>query len=175
MSGVSGDEQHLPGHSLEDTVRKIRSILVGTALAGSLAVGLAAAPAAQAAQASTSTTATAASASSPSKHFFGPYYSRFGGDEDRGDRSYFKGYWYKNNGKYYFSGDLFDRDRDRDYSYVWFKWHNDSGYHTSYYKTFNRFHYEHSFKRSSGFDDFKVRVCEGDNRFDDCGSWGDAF
>jgi hypothetical protein len=154
-------------------MRTIRTILAGTAVVGALAAGLIATPA----QAATSTATTAATASGPSKHFFGPYYSRYGSGESFGDRSYFKGYWYKQDGRYWFFGDLFDRDHDREYSYVWFKWHDDFGFHTSYYKTFGRKHFDRfgGFQRSRGFDDFKIRVCEGDNRFDDCGSWGDAF
>ncbi|MBG0827749.1 hypothetical protein HS041_08230 [Planomonospora sp. ID67723] len=153
---------------------KFRTILVGTALAGSLAAGLAAAPA----QAATAGTATSAEqVQGPKKHFFGPYYSKFGGGESFGKRSYFKGYWYKDDGRYWFFGDLFDRDRDREYSYVWFKWHDRFGHHVKYYKTFGGKHFDKfgGFKGSNGFDDFKIRVCEGDNRFDDCGSWGDAF
>ncbi|GIH89401.1 hypothetical protein ACFFMN_14620 [Planobispora siamensis] len=154
---------------------KLRTVLAGTALAGSLAAGLAAAPAAMAATADTATAAQQAQA--PKKHFFGPYYSKFGGGESFGKRSYFKGYWYKDNGRYWFFGDLFDRDRDREYSYVWFRWHDKFGTHTKYYKTFGHRHFDKfgGFKKSNGFDDFKIRVCEGDNRFDDCGNWGDAF
>ncbi|MFF5211791.1 hypothetical protein [Streptosporangium sp. NPDC000396] len=152
---------------------KIRAFVVGTALTGSLAAGLAAAPA----QAATAGTSAAQQAQSPRKHFFGPYYSAFGGGEDFGHRSYFKGYWYSDSGRYWFFGDLFDRDHDREYSYVWFKWHDRFGSHVKYYKTFGNRHFEKfgGFKKSSGFDDFKIRVCEGTDRFDDCGGWGDAF
>ncbi|MEU6996799.1 hypothetical protein [Nonomuraea sp. NPDC046570] len=152
---------------------KIRNLLVGGALAASLAAGLAAAPAAQAATAGSA----AAQAQAPVRHFFGPVYSGFGGGEDFGHRSNFKGYWYKSDGRYWFFGDLFDRDRDREYSYVWFRWHDDRGSHTSYYKSFGSRHFEKygGFKRSSGFDDFDIRVCEGGDRFDDCGSWKDVF
>ncbi|MEV4244018.1 hypothetical protein AB0J63_11460 [Streptosporangium canum] len=154
-------------------MKKARTLLVGAALAGSLAAGLAVAPA----QAATAATAGAQQAQSPQKHFFGPYYSTFGGGESFGHRSYFKGYWYKDGGRYWFFGDLVDRDRDREYSYVWFKWHDNSGSHVKYYKTFRGRHFDKfgGFKKSRGFDDFKIRVCEGDNRFDDCGGWGDAF
>ncbi|GAT66419.1 hypothetical protein PS9374_02069 [Planomonospora sphaerica] len=154
---------------------KARTLLAATALTGALAAGLAAAPA----QASTAGTATAAASQEAqgSKHFFGPYYSKFGGGEGFGKRSYFKGYWIKQDGRYWFHGDLFDRDRDREYSYVWFRWHDKFGTHTKYYKTFGGRHFTKfgGFKKSNGFDDFKIRVCEGDDRFDDCGGWGDAF
>ncbi|MEV8638551.1 hypothetical protein AB0395_43540 [Streptosporangium sp. NPDC051023] len=150
---------------------KIRTLLVGAALAGSLTAGLAAAPA----QAATATTAQQAQGFT--KHFFGPYYSGFGGGEDFGHRSSFKGYWYNDHGRYWFFGDLTDRDHDREYSYVWFKWHDNSGSHIKFYKTFGGLHFNRygGFSKGDGFDDFKIRVCEGDSRFDDCGSWGDAF
>jgi hypothetical protein len=159
-------------------VRKIRNLLVSTALAGSLAAGLAAVttPAASASTEGASGTAVATQAQAK-RHFFGPIYSRFGGGESFGKRSYFKGYWEKSGGRYWFYGSLFDRDRDRDYSYVWFRWHDDRGFHTKYYKTFGRLNFNKfgGFRKSSGFDDFDIRVCEGDNRFDDCGSYKDVF
>ena len=31
------------------------------------------------------------------------------------------------------------------------------------------------FRKSNGFNDFDIRVCEGTNSSDDCGRWGDAF
>ncbi len=150
---------------------KIRTLVVGAALAGSLAAGLVAAPA----QAATATAAQQAQGGS--KHFFGPYYSGFGDGESSGHRSSFKGYWYSDHGRYWFFGDLSDRDHDREYSYVWFKWHDESGSHVKFYKTFGGQHFDRfgGFRKSDGFDDFKIRVCEGDDRFDDCGSWGDAF
>ncbi|MEO3811662.1 hypothetical protein ABGB17_21930 [Sphaerisporangium sp. B11E5] len=157
-------------------MRNIRNLLVSTALAGSLAAGLAAAtaPAASASAAGTSGSAVAAQAS---RHFFGPIYSHYGRGEDRGHRSYFKGYWEKSSGRYWFYGSLFDRDRDRDYSYVWFRWHDDRGFHTKYYKTFGKLSFNKfgGFRKSNGFDDFDIRVCEGDNRFDDCGGYKDVF
>ncbi|GAA1278656.1 hypothetical protein GCM10009677_36250 [Sphaerisporangium rubeum] len=156
-------------------MRNLRNLLVSTALAGSLAAGLAAvtAPAASASAAGTSGTAAAQS----SRHFFGPIHSRFGRGEDSGDRSYFKGYWTKSDGRYWFYGSLFDRDHDRDYSYVWFRWHDDRGFHTKYYKTFGRLNFSKfgGFRKSDGFDDFDIRVCEGDDRFDDCGGYKDVF
>ncbi|MDH2423815.1 hypothetical protein [Sphaerisporangium sp. TRM90804] len=158
-------------------MRKIRNLLVSTALAGSLAAGIAAtAPAAQAETSAAAGTAVTAEAQA-ARHFFGPIYSTFGRGEDRGHRSYFKGHWKKSNGRYWFYGSLFDRDRDRDYSYVWFRWHDDRGFHAKYYKTFGKKDFSKfgGFRKSSGFDDFDIRVCEGDNRFDDCGRWSDVF
>ncbi|WP_449062565.1 hypothetical protein [Planomonospora algeriensis] len=127
--------------------------------------------------ASTAGAGAAAQEAQSSKHFFGPYHSGFGKGESFGERSYFKGYWVKDGGRYWFHGDLFDRDHDRSYSYVWFKWHDRSGYHTKVFKTFGHSHYKSygGFKKSRGFDDFKIRVCEGTNKFDDCGRWYDAF
>ncbi|MEZ0072883.1 hypothetical protein [Planotetraspora sp. GP83] len=149
---------------------KIRTILAGTAVAGALAAGLVAAPAAQAAT---------AEASSPFKHFFGTTYSSYSGshDEDRGDRSYFsKGYWYKDHGRYWFFGDLYDGDHDHEYSYVWFRWHDDGGTHFKSYRTFSHLHIGNfgGFSRSHGFDDFDIRVCEG-GPVSDCGGWHDVF
>ncbi|WP_030915941.1 hypothetical protein [Streptosporangium amethystogenes] len=147
-----------------------RALLAGAALAGSLLAGVAMAPAATASTAPQQ-------AQTFSKHFFGPYYSGFGQGEDFGHRSYYKGYWTKEDGRYWFYGDLFDRDHDRSYSYVWFKWHDRFGSHTKVFKTLGHGDVDRfgGFKKSSGFDDFKVRVCEGTDKFDDCGRWGDAF
>ncbi|GAA3120830.1 hypothetical protein GCM10010466_09680 [Planomonospora alba] len=156
-------------------MNKVRTLLAGTAAAGVLAAGLAAAPA-QAAAAGAAAPAAVQGAQAP-KHFFGPYHSGFGKGESFGRRSSFKGYWIQQGGRYWFHGDLSDRDRDRHYSYVWFKWHDRSGTHVKYYKTFGSRHFGGfgGFRKSHGFDDFKIRVCEGVDRFDDCGGWGDAF
>ena len=91
--------------------------------------------------------------------------------------SSFRGYRYKDSGRYWFFGDLTDRDHDREYSYVWFKWHDNSGSHVASYKTFGGRHFDRfgGFSKNRGFDDFKIRVCEGDSGTDDCGAWGDAF
>ncbi|GAA0386850.1 hypothetical protein Acor_25550 [Acrocarpospora corrugata] len=160
--------------SLEDIVRNIRRIMVGAALAGALAAGVLAAPAANAAAAP-----AAAAASAPTKHFFGNFYSKWhpSEDDDFGHRSYFKGYWYKKDGYYWFVGDLFDRDRDNEYSYVWYRYRDGSGYHEKYFgKSKSHLHFNNFAKFKSGkFNDFDIRVCEGDNRFEDCGGWGDAF
>ncbi|PZG51058.1 hypothetical protein C1I98_09285 [Spongiactinospora gelatinilytica] len=145
---------------------KTRNLLAGAALAGSLSVltaGITVAPAAHASAAVTTGWAA--------KHHFGPYFSQ--GHESFARESYFKGYWYKAGGKYYFAGDLVDRHRnDRDYSYVWFKWYDRFGrFHKSYYKTFGHKHFNpFAFKR-----DFDVRVCEGDTPTSGCGGWHDVF
>jgi hypothetical protein len=140
---------------------------------GALAGGVALSPAAQAATADSSAAQTAAQA--PFRHFFGPYYSGYHGNEHRSDRSYFKGYWFKDNGRYYFSFDGFDRDRDHQYSYYWVRYHDGHGFHTNVYRDFDRFHYSHIFSRSSGFNDFQVRVCEGGSPNSDCGSYHNIF
>ena len=158
---------------------KIRTALVGAALAGSLAAGVVAAPSAMASASKSSNGSAVAvqETQASSKHFFGPYYSGFGGGESFGRRSYFKGYWTSSGGRYWFYGDLFDRDRDRQRSYVWFKWHDRFGSHSKVFNTFGNsgFNKFGGFKKSNGFDDFKIRVCEGRDKFDDCGRWGDAF
>jgi hypothetical protein len=150
---------------------KIRNILAGTAVVGALAAGLAASPAANASTASAASAATADS----SRHFFGPYYSDYGHGEHRSDRSYFKGFYFKSHGYYYFDSFAFDRDHDNEYTYFWIHWHDDFGSHVKYYKTFGTFHYAHKFKGSSGFDDADFRICEGDFPSDDCGSYHDVF
>lgn len=146
----------------------IRTILAGTAAAGALAAALVSAPA-----------ANAATAASPFKHFFGTTYSGYGSGhgEHRSDRSYFgKGYWFNDGGRYWFYGDLFDRDHDHEYSYVWFRWHDDHGTHFTSYRTFGHKHIGHfgGFRKSGGFDDFDIRVCEG-GPSEDCGGWHDVF
>ncbi|WP_214414901.1 hypothetical protein [Sphaerisporangium fuscum] len=178
-------------------MRKIRNLLAGTALAGSLAVGLAAAPAAHASATEATGSAAEATGSAAeatgsaagatgsaataqalgSRHFFGPIYSGFGHGEGRGDRSYFKGYWIGSGGRYYFSGSLLDRDHDHQYSYVWFRWHDDHGFHTRFFRTFGRYDLDRfgGFRRSDGFDDFDVRVCEGRSGTSDCGGYTDVF
>ncbi|MEW9528960.1 hypothetical protein [Microbispora sp. NPDC049125] len=150
----------------------IRTVLAGTAVAGALAAGLMVAPAAQAA------TQTAAAAG-PVRHFFGNTYSGYdrGDGENRGDRSYFgRGYWIRDGGRYWFYGDLFDRDHDREYSYVWFRWHDRSGSHLASYRTFGHREVNHfgGFRKSNGFNDFDIRVCEG-GPAEDCGGWHDVF
>jgi hypothetical protein len=149
----------------------------GAALTGALAAGLAAAPAAQAAisapaaQAATADSSSAVQAqTAPRRHFIGPYFSD--SREDRRHESYFRGYWYKKSGGYYFTGDLFDRHRDRDGSYVWFKWYDRFGkFHKQSYRTDGRRHFAPiRFKR-----DFDVRVCEGRSSSSGCGGWHDVF
>ncbi|WP_214108781.1 hypothetical protein [Acrocarpospora catenulata] len=153
-------------------MRIARSIMAGTALVGALTAGAFVAPAANAAPA-------AVQASGPAKHFFGNFYSKYHKGEDTGfgDRSYFKGYWIKKDGWYWFYGDLFDRDHDSEYSYVWYRWHDGSGYHTKYFgRTKGHAHFDKFAKFKAGkFDDLDIRVCEGDSSTEDCGAWGDAF
>jgi hypothetical protein len=158
---------------------KVRTLLTGAALAGALITSMAAAPAAMASTADASAATVAVQqAQSSSKHFFGPYYSGYGRGENFGHRSYFKGYYTKDNsGRYWFYGDVYDRDHDRQYTYVWYRWHDRSGSHTKVFKTSGEAHFNKfgGFRKSNGFDGFDFRVCEGGNSSDDCGDWGDAF
>ena len=100
-------------------MRKLRSVLAGTALAGALAAGIVAAPA-QAATATTAGTASVAQAQY-TKHWFSGY-SDFGRGESRGERSYYKGYWYYSNGRYYFDIEARDHDRRSD------RWRSDAAH-----------------------------------------------
>jgi hypothetical protein len=147
---------------------RIRNLLAGTALAGSLVAGaLAIAPAASADAAS----ADQAQSAQSDRHNFGPYYSN--GSENGSHESYFRGYWQKRSGHYYFYGDLYDRHHnDHDYSYVWFKYYDQHGnFHRNWYRSDDRRHFEGiRFKR-----DFQIRVCEGDSRNDGCGGYHDVF
>ncbi|MFC4590457.1 hypothetical protein [Sphaerisporangium corydalis] len=148
-------------------MRKIRNLLIGTALAGSLAAGLAAVPA----QAATKSDNSSASQTQASRHRFGPYFSSFGRGEDRGDRSYVQGYWWRANGDYYFDFDLFDRDRDRQYAWLDVYYHDDRGWHRfNRYKTFG-----HSSSRirfnDDDIDGFRFRVGEGSTRDYDWSGW----
>ncbi|MEV1248080.1 hypothetical protein ACIBO2_55875 [Nonomuraea sp. NPDC050022] len=147
----------------------IRHLLAGTALAGSMVAGaLAIAPTAQA-DAATATQAQSAQAGP--RHFFGPYFSN--GSENGGHESYFKGYWQKRGGNYYFYGDLYDRHHnDGDYSYVWFQYYDRHGdFHRNWYRSDDRRHFDSiRFKR-----DFKIQVCEGGSRNSGCGGWHDVF
>ncbi|GAA3842110.1 hypothetical protein GCM10022226_75880 [Sphaerisporangium flaviroseum] len=155
-------------------MRNIRKLLAGTALAGSLAAGLAAAPAAQAST-TDSAGVTSATEAQSSRHFFPIRYSDFGRGENRGDRSYFKGYWEKFGGRYYFSGHVFDRDddRNRDYNYLEFRWHDDRGFHHKIFKSHGEFNVNRygGFRKSEGFDSFAFRVGEGHGRDYDWGNW----
>ncbi|MBB5138814.1 hypothetical protein HNP84_008572 [Thermocatellispora tengchongensis] len=149
---------------------KIRTIVAGAAVAAALSIGVAAAPA-QAATGTQAATTAAASVTTQdaSAAAFGRTFKYWADSHD----GYFKGYWYKKHGRYYFGGDLVDVDRgDREYTYVWFKWYDRFGrFHQDYYKTFGKIHFkDFVFKK-----DFDVRVCEGDSRFDNCGSWHDVF
>ncbi|MGP4101698.1 hypothetical protein [Nonomuraea sp. KM90] len=137
-------------------------------MAGALLAGAGAAPAAQA---DTATTTQAKAVQAGPKHNFGPIYSN--GTESLPKESYFRGYWQKRGGNYYFSGDLGDRHNgDGDYSYVWFKYYDSSGFHRDVYRSDDRRRHfgEIRFKR-----DLKIRVCEGNTRNSGCGSYKDVF
>jgi hypothetical protein len=155
---------------------KLRSVLVGTALAGALAAGIAAAPA-QAATAATASTASAASAASTasasqySKHWFSGS-SSFGRGESRGERSEYRGYWYYSGGRYYFDIDARDHDRDNQNTYVDFSWHDNQGWHNRRFSTGGRSEWKFSYSRNSGFDNFRVRIGEGNSRDFD---WGNNY
>ncbi|WP_062345040.1 hypothetical protein [Herbidospora yilanensis] len=154
-------------------MRKLPRVLAGTALAAGLMAGAMAAPATAGA------TASAGSAAASSKHFFGPYYSHWGDKFEKSHRSYFKGYWTKTGNQYWFYGDLFDTDRDRQWSYVWYRYTDRFGKsHTKWFKntSFGHGDFDKFFGFKKGFvKDVDFRVCEGTNRFDDCGGWNDAF
>lgn len=75
---------------------KISNILGGAAVVGTLLGGLAMAPSAQAATTGQTTVASAAQASS-----FGQNFGRNFGHSYRGYS--FKGFWWKNNGRYFFN------------------------------------------------------------------------
>jgi hypothetical protein len=151
-------------------VRKIRNLLVGTALAGALSAGLAAAPVAQASTAGTAAATTATQAQS-SRHFFGPFYSDFGGREHRNDRSYVRGSWYFSHGHYYLDFNLFDRDHDRQYSWLDVYYHDNRGWHRyDRYRTFGHFSHNIRFNRSH-VDGFRFRVGEGSTRDYDWSGW----
>ncbi|MFC4535158.1 hypothetical protein [Sphaerisporangium dianthi] len=149
-------------------MRKIRNLLVGTALAGALAVGIAAAPAASASTAGAAAATPATQALS--RHNFGPFFSGFGGREDRDDRSYAKGFWGRSGGHYYLDFDLFDRDRDRQYAWFDVYYHNNSGWH--FYKRYRTFgHFDHRIDFNRGVDGFRFRVGEGSTRDYDWSGW----
>jgi hypothetical protein len=151
-------------------MRTIRNLLIGTAVAGALATGIAAVPA-QASTASTASTASVAQAQS-SHHGFSPIWSGYGRGENSGDRSYFSGSWYENSGWYYFDGHLYDRDRDNQYSYIDFQWHDSRGWHDKIYRgsRYGSSHFIGKFHRGS-FDNFRVRVGEGTTHDYNWGSW----
>ncbi|GAA5044895.1 hypothetical protein HNP84_004740 [Thermocatellispora tengchongensis] len=151
---------------------KIRTIVAGAAVAAALSIGLAAAPAQAATPAAApvkAATSAKVTAQDGAATTFGRTFKYWADSHD----GYFKGYWYKKHGFYYFGGDLVDVDRgDREYTYVWFKWYDKFGrFHQNYYKTFGKIHFkDFIFKK-----DFDVRVCEGDHKLDNCGGWHDVF
>ncbi|WP_066368996.1 hypothetical protein [Herbidospora mongoliensis] len=156
-------------------MRKLSRALAGTALAAGLMAGAMAAPATAAA-----TTSAATVSAAPSKHFFGAYYSHWSNGFEKSHKSYFKGYWTNSGGQYWFYGDVFDRDRDRQWTYVWYRYTDKFGRsHEKFFKN-NSFSHGNRFNKFFGFKkgfvkDVDFRVCEGVNKFDDCGGWGDAF
>jgi hypothetical protein len=147
---------------------KLRSVLVGTALAGALAAGIAAAPA-QAATASTASTASVAQAQY-SKHWFSGS-SDYGRGESRGERSDYRGYWYYSNGRYYFDIDARDRDRDRENTYVDFSYHDNGGWHTRRFSTGGHNEWKFSISARGGFDGFRTHIGEGNSRDFDWGNY----
>lgn len=152
-------------------MRKIRNLLVGTALAGSLAAGLAAVPAAAQASATDTATVSSTDQAQASRHRFGPFYSGFGGREDRGDRSYVNGFWGKSGGHYYLDFDLFDRDRDRQYAWLDVYYHDNRGWHFfNRYRTFGHTGKRIFFNRDR-IDGFRFRVGEGSTSDYDWSGW----
>ena len=123
---------------------KVRTLLAGTALAGALAAGMAAAPAAMA------STPTAALPPRPplSRPRARPSTSSARTTPDSAAVRLWtplllQGVLHKDgSGRYWFYGDLVDRDRDRQYSYVWFKWHDRSGFHAKVFKTRGDQHFD---------------------------------
>jgi hypothetical protein len=150
---------------------KLRSVLVGTALAGALAAGIAAAPA----QAATATTASAASTASVAqaqytKHWFSGS-SDYGRGESRGERSDYRGYWYYSNGRYYFDIEARDHDRDRENTYVDFSYHDNGGWHTRRFATGGYGEWKFNISARGGFDGFRTHIGEGNNRDFDWGNY----
>ncbi|MFG2073742.1 hypothetical protein [Nonomuraea maritima] len=147
---------------------KLRNVLAGTVLAGAVMAGVAAAPAqaattqAATTQAATTQAATAGtSTASFTKHWFDGY-SGYSRGESRGHRSYYKGYYYFSNGRYYFDVDVWDRDRDRENTYVDFVYHDDRGWHQGRrFVTGGHAKYRFSYSARGGFDGFKFRIGEG--------------
>lgn len=141
---------------------KIRNLLAGAAIAGTMALGLGAAPA----QATTAP-AAADSASAFAKNF--TYWSH-------NKQAFYKGYWYKKGGKYYTGGKLYHtKFTNGHYGYVWLKWYDKFGKpHTKYYKWFKKT----GFFQVKDFlftKDLDVRVCEGFKPTHSCGGWHDVF
>ncbi|MEV5413889.1 hypothetical protein AB0K60_34300 [Thermopolyspora sp. NPDC052614] len=144
-------------------MRKIRNLVAGGLIAGALVAGAVTSPVAASAASAAAPAAKVAVQAGP-KHFF-KFYSGF----DKGRRSLFEGYWYKKDGWYYVFGDLFDRDFDREYSYLWIKYEDRFGrFHFKRFKTFGKFHYENKFFKARHF---WVGVSEGRNFGDDFSSY----
>ncbi|TDD54101.1 hypothetical protein E1286_06260 [Nonomuraea terrae] len=142
---------------------KLRSLLAGTVLAGAVVAGAAAAPAQAATTSAATTSATTASATTVSytKHWFEGY-SGYGRGEIRGHRSYYKGFYYAANGRYYFDVDVWDRDGDREQTYVDFWYHDGRGWHQGHrLVTGGHGKFRFSYSARGGFDGYKFRIGEG--------------
>ena len=142
-------------------MRKLRSVLVGTAQA---------ATATTASTASAASTASTASASQYTKHWFSGY-SDFGRGESRGERSQYRGYWYYSNGRYYFDIQAWDHDRDRQNTYVDFSYHDNSGWHTRRFATGGYGEWKFNISARGGFDAFRTHIGEGNSRDFDWGNY----
>ncbi|GII75651.1 hypothetical protein Sru01_06330 [Sphaerisporangium rufum] len=156
---------------------KIRDLLAGAALAGSLAAAaltvVPAAASADAAAATPTSSATSATSVSAGKvHRFGPFFSGFGRGENRGHRSYATGSWSFKGGRYHLDFDLFDRDRDRQYSWFDVYYHDNRGWHAfARYRTFGHLGRHVAFPRDRRIDGFRFRVGEGTTRDYDWSGW----
>ncbi|MET8161750.1 hypothetical protein ABZT47_35790, partial [Sphaerisporangium sp. NPDC005289] len=122
------------------------------------------------------TTASTSTANGFDRHGFGRIWSGYSRGESSRDRSYFSGYWYSQNGYYYFKGDLYNYHRDRDYSYIDFQWHDDNGWHSRIYRgsRYGASHFTGKFRKGS-FDDFRIRVGEGYRGHYDWGQYRNFF
>jgi hypothetical protein len=150
-------------------VRKISSLLVGAAVVGSLGAGLAATPASAATQTGVASVAQA----QYSRHHFGPFYESYHGDESRGHRSYYDGWWYTSGGRMYFDFNTYDRDRDRQSTRIDIQVHDDRGWHDyRSYRTSGHHYWQHigGFD-TDRYDGFRFRVGEGDSRDWDYSRW----
>ncbi|MEU7834792.1 hypothetical protein [Nonomuraea sp. NPDC049129] len=150
-------------------MRKIRSILAGGAVVGSLAAGLALAPAANAA--TTGVAATTATATVATSNGF-RWYSGFGRGEDRGDRSYIKGEWHRDrSGDVVFVFAIVIVDGDDDYNWVRFKWQDDDGdWHYRWVKAFEGRRYSYRFDRDD-YRNLRIGLYGSESRGGDFGGW----
>lgn len=130
----------------------MRTLAVSAVLAGSMAVGLATAPA----QASSTVVAKSFTYGSPNKE------------------GYFKGRVYKQGGHYYFKGFLWDgKPKPQDYTYVRFRYYDELG------DKRQETHKVVSGKKHFGpfriTKDFDLRVCDAGKLGKDCGSGHDVL